>query len=127
MATPNKSFRIGPTAVTNAATNMLNGTVTSLAGPVGVTLTQPVIYIKHLRAVNKTAASHTISAYIGATGGSAAGTESIWNAKVVPANDAVDVYFAGAGLRMDSADFLTALADANTAIVLEGEAEVGFS
>jgi hypothetical protein len=127
MPTPNKTFRFGPVAVANAAGNLLNGTVTSLAGPVGITLTQPVIYIKHLRAVNKTGAAATVSTYIGATGGSAAGTEVAWNAKSVPANDSVDVYFGGQGVRLDSADFLTGLASAAATITVEGEAEVGFS
>ena len=127
MATPNRTFRFGPTALTNAAANILNGTVTSLAGPVGVTLTQPVIYIKHLRAVNKTASNHTVSLYIGATGGSAAGTEFAWNATAVAANSSLDAYFSGSGVRLDSADFLTGNADANTAITIEGECEVGFS
>lgn len=127
MPTPNKTFRIGPVAIGNAAANILNGAVTSLAGPVGITLSQPVIFIKHLRALNKTASPGTITAYIGATGGSAAGTESIWMGKTVPANDSIDAYFGGQGLRLDSADFLTALANAVTTIVVEGEAEVGFS
>ena len=127
MATPNRTFRFGPVAVANAAGNLLNGNVTSLAGPVGVTLTQPVIYIKHLRAVNKTGAAATVSTYIGITGGSAAGTEVAWNAKSIPANDSVDVYFGGAGIRLDAADFLTGVASAATTITVEGEAEVGFS
>lgn len=127
MPTPNKTFRFGPVAVANAAGNLLNGAVTSLAGPVGITLSQPVIYVKHLRAVNKTGAAATVSTYVGATGGSAAGTEVAWNAKQVPANDAVDVYFGGQGLRMDSADFLTGVASAAATITIEGEAEVGFS
>lgn len=123
----NRPFRFGPTAVANAAANLLNGNVTSLAGPVGITLTQPVLYIKHLRAVNKTGAAATVSTYVGATGGSAAGTEVGWNAKSVPANDSVDIYFGGAGLRLDSADFLTGLASAAATITIEGEGEVGFS
>lgn len=127
MPTPNKTFRFGPVAVANAAANLLNGTVTSLAGTVGITLTQPVIYIKHLRAVNKTGAAATVSTYVGAASGSAAGTEVAWNAKQVPANDSIDVYFGGQGLRLDSADFLTGVASAAATITVEGEAEVGFS
>lgn len=127
MPTPNKTFRFGPVAVANAAGNLLNGTVTSLAGPTGITLSQPVIYIKHLRAVNKTAAAATVSTYVGATGASAAGTEVAWNAKQVPANDSVDAYFGGQGLRLDVADFLTGVASAAATITIEGEAEVGFS
>jgi len=127
MATPNRTFRFGPVAVANAAGNLLNGTVTSLAGTTGVTLTQPVIYVKHIRAVNKTGAAATVSLFVGLTGGSAAGTEVAFNAKSIPANDSVDVYFGGSGMRMDVADFLTGVASAAATITVEGEAEVGFS
>lgn len=126
MPTPNKTMRFGPVAVANAAGNLLNAAVTSLAGPVNCTLTQPVIYIKHLRAVNKTGAAATVSTYVGATGGSAAGTEVAWNAKQVPANDSVDVYFGGQGLRLESTDFLTGVASGAATITIEGEFEVGF-
>lgn len=127
MPTPNKTFRFGPVAAANAAANLLNGAVTSLAGPVGVTLSQPVIYLKHVMATNKTGAAATVSLFIGATGGSAAGTECAWSAKQVPANDSIDKYFGGQGVRLDSADFLTGLASAAATITIEGECEVGFS
>lgn len=117
----NKPFRLGPIAVTNAVTNALNpGTTTG-----GVNSGTPenlYIILTHMRATNKTAAPHTISTYIGATGGSAAGTEFPWNGKVVPANDSVDWY---GRVRMDVADFLTMIADANTSIVLQAEGEIG--
>jgi hypothetical protein len=119
----NKSLRVGPTALAAAAANILNGTVTSLAGPVGVTLTQPVITLKHIRLVNKTAGAVTASLYIGATGGSAAGTEFAFNAVSIPANSYVDWY----GLcRLESTDFLTGLAGAAASITFEAEGEVGF-
>lgn len=121
----NKRLNIQPVAVTNAASNMLNPTLTSAAGGVGIVCTQPYVLIRHIRAVNKTAASHTISMYKGATSGSAAGTEFAWNATVVPANSFIDWY---GELRLDTGDFLTALADANTSIVLNfDQAEIGFA
>jgi len=126
MPTPNKTFRFGPVAVANAAANLLNGAVTSLAGPVGLTLTQPVIYIKHMRAVNKTGTAATVSTYIGATGGSAAGTEFMWNATSIAANSSIDFYPGGAGVRLESTDFLTGAASAAATITIEGECEVGF-
>jgi hypothetical protein len=119
----NKSVRIGPVALTNAAANILNGTVTSLAGPVGITLTQPVITLKHIRLVNKTASAGTASLFIGATGGSAAGTEFAFSAVPIPANSYVDWYGV---LRLESTDFLTGLANANTTITFNAEGEVGF-
>lgn len=120
----NKTIRFGPTAVTNAATNMVNPNVTSLAGPVGFTITQPYVILRHIRFVNKTASPHNFSMFIGATGGSAAGTEFGGSSLVVAANSAYDWYGV---LRLDAADFLTALADANTSLVFEAEGEVGLS
>ena len=119
----NKSFRSGPIALTNAAANILNGAVTSLAGPVGITLTQPILTAKKVTVVNKTNAQHTVSLYIGASGGSAAGTEYLWNAYPIPAQGYVERYVY---TRLESTDFLTGLADANAALTIEIEGEVGF-
>lgn len=119
----NKLIRIGPVALSNAAANILNGNVTSLAGPVGVTLTQPVITLKHIRIVNKTASNATASLYIGATGGSAAGTEFAFNGTIIPANSYVDWYGI---LRLESADFLTGIASAATTLTFQAEGEAGF-
>lgn len=120
----NKPIRFGPTAVGNAVANWINPNLGSLAGPLGFTMTQPYLLITHIRVVNKTAAPHTISMYIGATGASAAGTEFAFNAKSIPANDSVDWY---GRVRLDAADFLTMVADALTSLVAEGEGEIGLS
>jgi hypothetical protein len=118
-----KAFRFGPIALTNAAANLLNpGTTTGGVNSTGSPNANLRILLTHIRVTNKTAASHTVSTYIGATVGSAAGTEFPWNAKAVPANDAVDWY---GRLPLDVADFLTGLADANTALTIEGEGEIG--
>lgn len=119
----NKSLRIGPAALAAAAANILNGAVTSLAGPVGVTLTQPVITLTHIRVVNKTGGAVALSLFIGATGGSAAGTEFGFGANSIPANSYVDWY---GKLRLESTDFLTGFAGAVTSLTLEAEGEVGF-
>lgn len=119
----NKSLRVGPVALANAAANILNGAVTSLAGPVNVTLTQPVITLSHIRLVNKTAGAVTATLYIGATGGSAAGTEYAFNGTSIPANSYVDWY---GRLRLESTDFLSGLAGAATSITFQAEGEVGF-
>lgn len=118
----NKTVRFGPVAVTNAVTNILNpGTTT---GGVNMPSGSGNLYfiIKHIRFVNKTSAAHTISAWIGATGASAAGTEAMFSGTSVPANSYVDWYGL---LRLDAADFLTMQADANTSIVFQAEGEVG--
>lgn len=119
----NKTFRTGPVALTNSAANILNGAITSLAGPVGITHTQPVLTVKHIRIVNKTAGAVTFSLYIGATGGSAAGTEFMGTGNSIPPNSYVDWYGV---LRLESTDFLSGLASANTSLTFQAEGEVGF-
>jgi hypothetical protein len=118
----NKNVRFGPIALTNAVANLFNpGTLTGGVNmPSGANL---YFLIKHIRIVNKTAGAVTCTFYIGATGGSAAGTEVIGNGLSVAANSYIDVY--PVNLRLDVADFLTGLASANTSLVLQGEGEIG--
>jgi len=121
----NKSFRFGPVALTNVlTTNILNPNVTSLAGPVGFTMTQPYIILRHIRIVNKTAGAVTFSLWLGATGANAAGTEVIGQGYSVAANSAFDWY---GSLRIDAADFLVGGASAATSLSIEGEGEIGVS
>lgn len=120
----NRPFRFGPAALANAAANILNTGITSLAGPVGCTLTQPYALLTHIRAVNKTGAPVTVTLFIGATGASAAGTEFAWNAYPVPANNYIDWY---GRMRLESTEFLTGLAGAATSLTIEGEGEVGLT
>lgn len=121
----NKIIRIGPVALTTTlTTNILNPNVTSLAGPVGITLTQPYIVLRHIRIVNKTNGSGTFSLWLGATGANAAGTEIIGTALAVAANSAFDWYGL---LRLDAADFLVGGASANTTLTFEAEGEIGIS
>lgn len=121
----NKLIRFGPVALTNTlTTNIINPNVTSLAGPVGFTLTQPYIIIRHIRIVNKTAGAVTFSLWLGATGGNAAGTEVVGTALSVAANSAFDWYGL---LRLDAADFLVGGASAATSLSFEAEGEIGIS
>lgn len=117
----NKTVRFGPAAVSNAVANALNpGTTTGGVNmPSGSNL---YFILKHIRFVNKTAAAHTISAWIGATGASAAGTETGFFGTSVPANSYVDWYGL---LRLDVADFLTMQADAAASITWQAEGEIG--
>ena len=120
----NKLFNFGPVAMSaTTTTNILNPAITSLAGPVGFTATQPYIVLRHIRIVNKTAGAVTFSLWKGATGANAAGTEVIGIAKSIPANDAYDYYGA---LRLDAADFLVGGASAGTSLAISGEGEIGF-
>jgi len=117
-----KPVRFGPLAIPNAVGNLLNpGTTT---GGVNMPSGTGNLYflVKHIRIVNKTASDHTVSLYVGATGGSAAGTEFAFNGTTVPANSYLDWY---GNLRLDAADFLTGVADAATSLVFNGEGEIG--
>lgn len=119
----NKIFRSGPVALTTTlTTNVLNPTVTSLAGPVGFTMTQPYLVLRHIRIVNKTVSAATFSLWLGATGANVAGTEVIGQGFSVAANSAFDWY---GMLRIDVADFLVGGAGTATALTFEAEGEIG--
>ena len=120
----NRLWNFGPVALTNTlTTNILNSNITSLAGPVGFTATQPYIIIRHIRIVNKTAGAVTFSLWKGATGANAAGTEVIGIGQSIPANSSYDWY---GQMRFDAADFLVGGASANTSLSIQGEGEIGF-
>jgi hypothetical protein len=121
----NRLLNFGPVALTTTlTTTLLNCAVTSLAGPVGFTLTQPYIVLRHLRVVNKTGAAATFSLWKGAAGANAAGTEVIGQGLSVAAN----FYFDWFGMmRFDAADFLVGGAGTALALTLQGEGEIGLS
>lgn len=120
----NKTINIEPAFVPNAAGNLLNCGITSLAGPVGFTPTQAYILLKHIRLTNNDAAGHAVTLYKGATGGSAAGTEFGFAGETIPAKSHVDWY----GLaRFDAADFLTGIADAASKVTITMEGEIGLA
>ena len=118
----NKVVRFGPAALSNSTANVLNCAVTAMTGPVGITLGQPYMIIRHIRIVNKTVSAATFNLYIGATGGSAAGSEFMGTGLSIPANSAYDWY---GMVRLDSTDFLSGSASAATTLTIEGEGEVG--
>ena len=121
----NKLFNFGPVALTTTlTTNILNPNITSVAGPVGFTMTQPYIILRHIRIVNKTASAATFSLWKGATGANTAGTEIIGNAVSIPANTAYDWF---GQLRFDAADFLVGGSNTATALTINGEGEIGVS
>lgn len=121
----NKLFRFGPVALTaTPTTNILNPNITSVAGPVGFTMTQPYIILRHIRILNKTGTAGNFSLWLGATGANAAGTEIIGTAQNVPANSAYDWF---GQLRLDAADFLVGGANAITTLTINGEGEIGVS
>lgn len=105
------------------------GTIKRLYGPAFLANAAADIYnqssallytvIRKMHFANITAAPVTIRIYIGATGGSAAGTQLYYDYSIA-ANSEFNVYGA---LRLNSTDFLSGLASAPSAIVvtLEGE------
>jgi hypothetical protein len=119
----NKVIRFGPVALSNTlTTNILNPpTLTGGTGLAG-TNTASYLILRHIRVVNKTAGAVTLSLYIGATGGNAAGTEFLGLGTSIPANSYVDWY---GMLRMDTADFLVGGAGALTSLTIQGEGEIG--
>ena len=72
--------------------------------------------IRQIHVANKTAGAVTYTLYIGATGGSAAGTEIAFTKSV--AAGGVDDLFFSPGLKMLSTDFLTGLASAATSLTI---------
>lgn len=72
--------------------------------------------IRQVHVVNRTGAAATFSLFVGATGGSAAGTEVVATLSV-PANGVYDQYFAP-GLKLLSTDFLSGIASAATTLVI---------
>jgi hypothetical protein len=121
----NKVIRFGPVALTTTtSTNIINTSITSLAGPVGYTQTQPYVIVRHIRLVSKTTSSTTVSLFIGATGANAAGSEFLGSALPIAGNTAYDWYGL---LRMDAADFMVGSCSAATSVTFEAEGEIGIS
>jgi hypothetical protein len=122
----NKKINIPSVALTTAlTTNILNPAVTSMGGPVGVTIAQPYLLIRHIRVSNKTGSAATFSLWKGATGANAAGTEFMGTAQSVAANSYVDWF---GELRLDAADFLVGGAGTTTALTISFDnAEVGIA
>jgi hypothetical protein len=122
----NKILNIQPQFVPSAAGNLLNPTITTLTGPVGFSATQPYLVITHVRVTNNDpAATHTVKLFKGATGGSAAGTEIFWaGGASIAAAGWLDWF---GKVRVDSADFITGIADTASKVTIEFDAEIAFS
>lgn len=123
----NKPLNIEPAYISSAAANLLNCGITSLAGPVGYTQTQPYILLRHIRANNKTALPQTITLYKGATGASVGGTEFAFANIPIPAQQSVDWYAGAGGARFDSTDFLTGICSSASSVTLNIEGDIGLA
>jgi hypothetical protein len=121
----NKILNIGPIALSGTlTTNLFNCAITSVAGPVGFTATQPYVLIRKFRVTNKTAGAVSFSFWKGATGANAAGTEWGGTAVSVAANSSYEDFCYS---RFDSTDFLVGGASAGTSLTLVLEGEIAFS
>lgn len=121
----NKIIRFGPVILSaTLTTNILNPAIASLSGPVGFTMTQPYLIIRHIRIINKTASAATFSFWIGASAGNVAGTEWMGQARSVQAHSEVEWF---GMLRLDAADFLVGGAGTGSALTFEAEGEIGIS
>lgn len=117
----NKTFRVGPVALSNTlTTNILNPPTAT--GGVGAGSSGNYIILRHIRIVNKTAGAVTFSLWLGATGANAAGTEVIGTGTSVAANSFVEWF---GMLRLDTTDFLVGGASAATSLTFQAEGEIG--
>ena len=119
-------LNIEPIALQATVQNLLNCAITSLAGPVGFTPSQPYITITHMRIINTTNAAVVVTLYKGATGAAAAGSEFAWNTYSLGPNGAGNVNYDdwNGNTRFDSTDFLTGL---GLGVTLNIDAEITFS
>lgn len=119
----NKQIRIGPVAVPASVGNLINPpTLTGGVNPPAGSTNSHLI-LRHIRIVNKNASARTFSGYIGATGGSAAGTEFLGTGLSIPGNTAYDWYGA---VRLEPADFFTGVSSTDaTSLVITAEGEIG--
>ena len=116
----NKKFT-ATVAIPAAAANLLNPP--TVTGGVNGGSSPCYLLIQHLHVMNTSSGAVSVSLWLGATGGSAAGTELAFPAKSVPAHDSVDFY--SPGIRIDSTQFLTGLAGSVSTLVLTATGEIG--
>ena len=95
----------GPAYLANSATNIYTPPNAAV-----------ITIINQISLCNVTAGAITVSVYIGATGGSAGGTE-LFKDYSIAANSVYDRYFSP-GIPMASSDFLSGLASAATSVTV---------
>lgn len=96
----------GPAYIANAAANIYT--------PPAATI---ITYIYQIHIANKTAGAVTFTLYVGATGGSAGGTEISGGSHSVAAGAETDLWFPS-GMPMKSTDFLTGIASAASSLTI---------
>lgn len=95
-------FKDGPAYIANAAADLYVPSANTYA------------LVRHIHIANDDSSAVTVSLYVGATGGSAAGTQ-LAGGYSIAANDNFDIYFP-AGLKLTSSDYLSGVASAASAL-----------
>ena len=122
----NRAARFGPAAMATAVANLVNCTLTSNSGPVGISSPASLalyLIITHIRLVNTAASAQTVSLFIGTTATSATAAAFAFNGYSIAANSYVDWY---GRVRLDAADYLTGLSSATTT-TWQAEGEIGLN
>ncbi len=96
----------GPAYIATSATNIYTPPASTI-----------ITYIYQIHVANKTASAAVFTLYIGATGGSAGGTEVSGASHSVAAAAEYDMYFPS-GLPLKSTDFLSGIAGTGSALVI---------
>lgn len=97
-----KPFKDGPAFVASSAADLYVPAANTYA------------LVRHIHIANATTSAVTLGLYVGATGGSANGTE-ICELYSVAASDVADFFFPS-GLRLEATDFLTGIASSASAL-----------
>jgi hypothetical protein len=104
------------------------GTIKKLAGPAYVASSATDVYVpaankygvvRHIHLCNKDSSARTVSLYVGATGGSAGGTE-LFKDKSIAVGDVYDYW---CFLRLSTTDFLSGIASSASTLVITVEGE----
>jgi hypothetical protein len=126
----NKTFNFGPVTLVNSTTTniLFPGFGAHATAAIGFTDTALYIILRHIRIVNRTAASATFSLYKGALATNAAGTEVIGIGISIPANGTYDW---NGIMRLDAlsatTDALVGGSNTLNALTIQGEGEIGVS
>lgn len=121
---PSMKIDFPPVYIPGSAGNLLNCNITSETGPVGFSLSEPYLIVRHVHVMNRdTGGPHTFSLFKGATAGSTAGTEFAWANFALAAQQYDDWY---GEERFNAADFLSGIADSASKIVINVNADLVF-
>src|SRR6185312_14190890 len=122
----NVKFRSGPLLLTTIVTNILNpGITTGGTNSTTSPWSNTNILVNQITIVDRGGSGGTFTLYLGASGGSLAGTE-LAKTDLVPVNGLTTLNYPG-GLRLSTADFITGSANVNNAldIIINGEVGIG--